>query len=87
MTKKYHIVYKVEPEIGTGKSPRICRETVSSRVRLYEEMNVLLNRNENVMGVFITGSDFGDCDESRQLGEFRKYIVDLEHLVWGGKKL
>jgi len=56
-------------------------------VRLYEEMNILLNRNENVMGIFITGSDFGDCDESRQLGEFRKYIVDLEHLVWGGKKL
>ncbi|MFH1827781.1 MAG: hypothetical protein ABH824_00830 [Nanoarchaeota archaeon] len=87
MTKQYHIVYKVAPEIGTSKSPRIYRETVSSRVRLYEEMNVLLNRNENVMGVFITGSDFGDCDESHQLGEFRKYIVDLEHLVWGGKKL
>ena len=46
-----------------------------------------INRNENVMGILITGSDFGDCDESRQLGEFRKYIVDLEHLVWGGKKL
>jgi len=87
MTKRYHIIYKVEPEIGTGNSPRICRETAASRTRLYEEINHLLNRNENVLGVIITGSDFGDCDEIRQLKEFREYIVDLEHLVWGGKKL
>ena len=87
MAKKYHIIYEVPPEIGTGNAPRVCRETVTSRQRFYEEMNFLLNRNESLLGVIITGSNFGDGDEIRQLAKFRKYVVYLEYLVQGGKKL
>ena len=87
MAIKYHIIYEVPQEIGTVNAPRICRETVTSRQRFYEEMNFLLNRNEVILGVVVTGSDFGDCDEIRQLAKFRKYVVDLEYLVQGGKKL
>lgn len=75
MSLEYHIVYQVEPEIGRRELLRICETAADSRAGFYAELNYLLNRNETVLGVYITGTPWGDKNDITSLRAFKEYLA------------
>jgi hypothetical protein len=81
MAMSYHVVY----ETDTVSGPRILEEVAETTEGLFRKMCYLLNRNEDVLGVYITGTSCGDDSrDPRKLRKFIDYLGGLESQVWLG---
>tara|TARA_Y100000310_G_C20613410_1_gene779253 strand:- start:211 stop:453 length:243 start_codon:yes stop_codon:yes gene_type:complete len=69
-------------EFDSSDSSKICDQASHGRVEFINNMNYLINRNETILGVYVTGSSFGNSSDTGKLNRFRRYLDNLEDKVW-----
>lgn len=79
---EYHIVYETMPRLGGFQHSETGEEVTSTYESFIERMNYLKNRNESILGVYLTGSEFDQyqaVNKTRKLTKFRSHLDNLEH--------